>query len=321
MDRRRPGPGPEGAGPPGRRHRRALHGRGQRDGVLQPGERVLLAVRARNGAATPTTDVHGALLRNKSGDQGLLEEGFCALGGLGARAETRGAFGISVAEAPDLARPLELDLMVADVALHESARHRLKLRIAEEKPIYAAEARRVKVGAEGARLYNGADARAPILAEVPAGWVADVVGRAGGWLAIELEPGRRAWLPADLVADAGKGERPGPAPTRASLLVGPPTLEVTGAPTTVKGASVTLQAIARHPGRLKDLVIAVAPVGPHTIEDKVFYLQNPAREGEAAETLEATAVVPLEPGPNRITLTARDGDDVAADREILVLRE
>ena len=94
-----------------------------------------------------------------------------------------------------------------------------------------------------------------------------------------------------------------------------------GALVAAAGASLTLTATARHPGRIKDMVIAVAPVGPHTLEDKVFFQQNPARSGAGAQAMEATAVIPLEPGPNRITITARDGDDVAADRELLVLRE
>ncbi|MCB9568374.1 MAG: PDZ domain-containing protein [Myxococcales bacterium] len=293
---------------------------GNGDGVLQPGERVLLAVRARNTGEAAAATVR-ALLRNKSGAQGLLEEGFAELGKIGAGAESRGAFGVEVNASPDLQKPLELDLMVADIHLREAARQRLKLRIVDERPAFEAAPGRFRIKDEGARLYNGADGKAEVLGELAGGAVIATVGRAGGWLALELEPGRRAWVPADLAEEAGKGDKASAPPARPALLIAPPALTIDPLPTVVREASVTVTASARHPRRVRDVVVAVAPVGPAQVEDKVSYQANPAREGEAAGAMSIAAAVPLQPGGNRITVTARDGDGVEATREVLVYRE
>lgn len=295
--------------------------KGNGDGVLQAGERVLLAVRARNEGEAGAADVR-ALLRNHAGAQALLEEGFLALGPVAPGKEVRGSFGITVADAPDLALPVELDLMVADVQLRESARHRLRPRIAEGRPGFVAGAQRVEVKGEGTRLYNGADGKSAVLAEVAAGQVVDVVGRAGGWLAVDLEPGRRGWLPADAVSPVeGPAKGRAALPARTALLVTPPVIAVEAAPLVTKADRVTLDALATHPGRVRDLVVGVRPVGPAQVEDKVFFQANPAREGEAARSMRAQAAVPLASGGNLITITARDGESVEASREVVVFRE
>ncbi len=293
---------------------------GNGDGFLQAGERVLLAVRAGNIGEAPAKAVR-ALLRNKSGTQGLLEEGFHDLGPINVGGEARGAFGISVAEKPDLAAPLELDLMIADIELHEAARERLELRVAGTRPGFVAGRRRVQIGDEGARLYNGADARSPVLRELPAGAILQVEGAAGGWLAVNIEPGRRAWLPEDLTSPATSKAKPRSLPKRAAWLVRPPTIELAVTPRSVKSATLPIEALLSHPRRLRDVVIGVAPVGPGEVEKKVFFKANAARSGEGARSLSIATEVPLVVGGNRITITARDGDDVEASREILVYRE
>ncbi len=294
---------------------------GNGDGVLQPGERVLLAVRAGNVGEAPAKAVR-ALLRNKSGAQGLLEEGFHDLGPVQVGGEARGSFGISVASDPDLSAPLKLDLMVADIDLHEAARERLELRLVGARPGFVAETgrRRVVVKSEGARLYNGADGKSQVLAELAAGAVLDVAGAAGGWLAIDYGKGRRAWVPADLTEDGGKAKA-SPLPERAELLVRPPTITLKDYPRVVKAESLGIDGLVTHPRRVRDIVVGVVPVGPGEVEKKIYFRENPERGGEAAKALSLSVDVPLVPGGNRVIVTARDGDDVEATREMLIYRE
>jgi len=296
---------------------------GNGDGVLQPGERVLFAVRAENIGEASARAVRG-LLRNKSGSQGLLEEGFHDLGPIKAGGTVRGAFGVSVAAKPDLAAPLELDLMIADVDLREAARDRLELRIVKPRPKFVAAAGRrpkVRIKEEGARLYNGADGKSAVLAELAGGAILEIVGEADGWLALELEPGRRAWVPADLTEEAPAKAKRSPLPERSALLVRPPQISLAQVPTVVKGATVTIAATITHPRRVRDVVVGVAPVGPTEVENKVFFKANPARNGDGARSLVISTAVGLVMGGNRIIITARDRDDVEATRELLVYRE
>jgi carboxyl-terminal processing protease len=294
--------------------------KGNGDGVLQAGEQVLLAVQAR-GRGAAVSDAR-ALLRNHGGAQGLLEEGFLALGPIAAGGEVAGSFGLTVAAAPDLTLPLELDLMVADVQLRESARHRLRPRISEARPPFVAAAARYRVKDEGARLYNGADAKSPVLGELAAGYVFESTGASGGWLAIALAPGRRAWIPADLAEEAGPRDRAAPPPARPALVVEPPKISIEAPPRTIAAAELELSIRAEHPRRLRDLVVSAQPVGPAQVEDKVLFFANPAREGDASRSVATTAKIPLtKAGGHRITVTARDGDGVEAHQEVLVFRE
>lgn len=294
--------------------------KGDGDGVLEPGEQVLLALEVRNDSPAGSGDVR-ALVHNLSGAQVLLEEGFMPLGKIAAKAAARGAFGLSVSPSADPTRPVELEVIVADVVVRESVRHKFSLPLAAAGQAFAAAAGRVRAGDEPIRLYNAADGKAARLAELPAGTIFDSLGGAGGWTAVAAGPGRRAWLPSDLVrplAGPGKAAR---LPDRPALLVQSPVIEVEPAARVTATDAVEIRGTALHPDRVHDVVVAVKPPGVAQVERKIDYRANPARQGDGARRLEFSARVPLEPGSNQILITARDGDDVEATREVWVFRE
>ncbi|MCA9718194.1 MAG: PDZ domain-containing protein [Myxococcales bacterium] len=316
------------AGAPSRPPQRSLPGEtpfavaGNGDGALQPGERVLLAVRVRNNGPGEVGDAR-ALLRNHSGAQALLEEGFVALGSLAPGAETRGAFGISVNERAVVDRDVDLELTVADIRARESVRHEFGLRVVGERPAFAPAPQVYKLketGEDAVRLYNAADSSAPVVLEPGAEARLQSVGGAGRWLAFDAGPGRRWWAPSSLVEPA-KGRADKRAPPRAALMVSPPIIEISALPSVVEGAEVELRGVAKHPRRVHDVVISTRPSGPAQVERKVFYRANPAREGAAAGALEFATTLTLEPGSHVIYVTARDGDDVEVTRELRVFRE
>ncbi|MCA9695143.1 MAG: hypothetical protein KC636_36525, partial [Myxococcales bacterium] len=291
-----------------------VHGNG--DGALQPGEAVLLAVRVRNDGPGDAGDVR-TLLRNRSGAQALLEEGFFELGAIKAGGAATGAFGISVSDKAIVDKPVELELAVADVGLRESAQHTFELRVVgPREPLRLGQAR-VQVK-EPARIYNAADARASVIGQLAAGELIDVVGETGGWRALALPGGRRGFVPESLVAEAkGKAK----APTLDAAIVTPPRVELDPVETVVAGATITVHGVARHPRKAHDVVVSVKPAGPAQVEKKLFYRANDAREGEALRALEFSAEVPLTPGSNEIYVTARDGDEVEATRVLRVFRD
>lgn len=294
--------------------------RGNGDGVLQPGEQVLLALEIRNDSAADSPDAR-ALVHNLAGAQVLLEEGFMPLGKVPGRGLTRGAFGLSVNPAADPGKPVELEVIVADVVVRESVRHKFKLPLLAAAPGFTAAQGRVKAGSEPVRLYNAADGKAQQLLELPGGTSFDILGEAGAWKAVAAGPGRRAWLPGDLVqpfAGSGKTAR---LPERATLLVQPPAIELEPGARITSADTVEVRGSAAHPGRVRDIVVSVKPPGPSQVERKVDYKANPARQGEAAQRLAFSAQVPLEPGSNQILITARDGDDVESTRELWIFRE
>ena len=291
---------------------------GNGDGVLQPGERVLLAFRAYDdGGDAPDARV---LLRNLSGKQGLLEEGLFVHGPLAGGGSFMGAFGISIAAKADPALPFELELIVGDGVLHESVDDKLLFRLVPGRDAITAitsdRFRRV-AGDEPLRVYAGADASMPIVTELAPGSVIEVEGQTGEWLAMAgpKGQGRRLWIPADRVELAKGSAKPIELGQR---MVDPPKLTIEPVPEQVEGKRVQITGTASHATRVRDVVVIVQGSAPGQPQRKVFYQPNAELEGPAARTLAFTTEVPLVSGSNSITVIARDHDKVERRQELWV---
>lgn len=296
---------------------------GNGDGLLQPGERVLLAFSAHNaGGVAPDARV---LLRNLSGRQGLLEEGLFVHGKLAKGESFMGAFGISISPKADPSQPLELELIVGDGLLRESVDDKLRFRVAPGRAGVAAveggKTKRRVSGDEPVRVYNGADASTAVVTTLAPGSSVEVSGSAEGWLAIpgERGRGRRLWVPADLLEVGGGGSKA--KLDREHRMVDPPVIELAEGPAVVGEETVTVAGVARHPSRVRDVMVTVRASGPAQPEHKVYYLANRALEGEAAKQLAFEAEVPLAPGSNRVTIVVRDHDKVERRRDLWLFRE
>jgi carboxyl-terminal processing protease len=295
---------------------------GNGDGLLAPGERVLLGFRAHNAGGS-AADAR-VLLRNHSGRQGLLEEGLFVHGPLATDATFLGAFGISISPRADPALPLELELIVGDGVVRESVDDKLRFRIIPGRDGVVAiegQRRRTVTGDEPARIYNGADGSAPVVLELATGAVIEVSGAAGDWLAIDGQrnEGRRLWIPKDMVEAGGSAT-----PTKVIAehrMVDPPVVEFAEVPGVVQAEAVEIAGVAQHHVRVRDVVVTVRALGPSQPEHKVFYLANRAIEGDEAKTMEFRAAVPLQPGSNRVTVIVRDRDKVERRRDLWVYRE
>ncbi len=291
---------------------------GNGDGMLQPGERVLLAFRAYNHGDGDSPDVR-AFLRNLSGDQGLLEEGFVQLGVVPVGESVSGAFGIWVKEDADPSRPFLLDLTVGDVQLRMTVSDAMTLKVLPNAGELTTLDRVVKVEGTGLKLRSGAHASAVVAADVSAGSVLSFEGKVGPWLYTVApdEPSRRWFLAEDQGGFSNHAPAPGvPAGLLARRLVRPPTLEVKPVPRRTTAAALTLEGVASHPRHLRDVVVMVRPPGPGQIDKKVEYVA--ARPDSAA--LEFEAEIPLEPGGNRIFVLARSDGDVQNSTELWVYR-
>jgi len=292
--------------------------RGNGDGMLQPGERVLLAFRAYNHGDGDSPDVR-AFLRNLSGEQGLLEEGFVQLGAVPVGESVSGAFGIWVKDDAEPGRPFLLDLTVGDAVLRVTAADAMKLEVLPSAATREDAPRVVTVGDAALRLRSGAHATASVAADAAAGSVVSFEGKVGAWLyAIAPgEPSRRWFIAAD---HGGFEDKPGDAKAATGLVarrsVRPPTLALESIPRRTTAGALTLEGTASHPRHLRDVVVMVRPPGPGQSDKKVEYVAA----GPQGKTLEFQAEVPLEPGGNRIYVVARGDGDVQTSREVWVYR-
>lgn len=294
----------------------SVHGNG--DGMLQRGERVLLAFRAYNHGEGDSPDVR-AFLRNLSGEQGLLEEGFVQLGPLPVGGSVSGAFGIWVKDAADPGRPFLLDLTVGDAVLRETVSDAMTLKVLPNAGEHEASPSVVAVGDVALALRRGANAAAVVAADAAPGTLLSFEGKVGAWLYTVApdEPSRR-WFVAE---DQGgfsphDGASGAPKGLVARRSVRPPTLELGPVPRRTTASKVELTGVASHPRLLRDIVVMVRPPGPGQIDHKVEY----AAAGPGGETLQFEAEIPLEPGGNRIFVLARGDGDVQNSREVWVYR-
>jgi len=299
--------------------------KGNGDGVLQPGERVLLAFTARNDGPGTSPDVR-AILRNHSPQQGLLEEGAVMLGELRPGGKAKGAFGITVNETADPEQPFEVELMVGDAQVRARAGDELRLRVLPDSPVLAAAVGSVRVEGEPLRVYNGAHASAPVVLELPEGTEVATVGQVGAWRVLEVAgQGRRLFVPADLGVVGGKIAGKPKLDPLAGLerepLVLPPGLVIDEVPRVVKDDHVRLRGTATHPRWVRDVAVLVRPPGVAQIDRKVHYAANPASQGAPAQSLKFEVDVPLELGGNRITVLVRDGRKVERTEDVWVFRE
>ncbi len=291
---------------------------GNGDGMLQPGERVLLAFRAYNHGEGDSPDVR-AFLRNLSGDQGLLEEGFVQLGVVPVGESVSGAFGIWVKEDADPSRPFLLDLTIGDVALRMTVSDALTLKVLPNAGERTTLKRAVKVEDATLTLRSGAHASSVVAADAAPDTIVSFEGRVGPWLytAAPGEPSRRLFVAEDQGGFADHASSAGSSKgLLARRLVLPPTLEVKPTPRRTSAAVLTLEGVASHPRHLRDVVVMVRPPGPGQSDRKVEYVAA----GPAGKSLKFEAEIPLEPGGNRIYVLARGDGDVQNSTELWVYR-
>jgi carboxyl-terminal processing protease len=290
---------------------------GNGDGVLQPGERVLLVFAARNDGPGKSPDVR-AVVRNMSGKQGLLEEGLVPIGALAPGDVRTGAFGITIADDADPSLPFEVELTVGDAVLRTSARNRLRFRVHAVAETFEPGEASFRVADEPVRAYAGAHGSSSVVAEIPVGAQVHTLGTIGAWKVLAADtPGRRLFVPGDLSAlqpmHAPAGEAQGLAVRPAVL---PPTISVDPHPQVTSANAIELRGVVAHPERVRDVVVLVRPPGPAQIDHKVAYAAGKA----GGEPLSFRAEVPLEPGGNRVIIVARDGAKVEQRRDLWVYR-
>ncbi len=284
--------------------------RGNGDGALQAGEEATLRVQARNVGKGAAFGLFGAL-RDDGRDgrrdlfikRGRVEREDQALAP-GATAELAFSFTVKA----DAAGTVAVNLGVHDPELREGTSEKVSLAVvpADRAPQPAAQAISPR-GVPALQLRGVPTADAPAVASA-AYALADAT--LDGWLRVPLGEGRYGWIPeAETAPYTGLARVPqidGVTPK------GPPVIELTGPlAAETHDATFTLTGEVQADKRVKDLLIYVN-------NRKVFFKSSAA---DTAARLPFTARVPLEQGVNRITLIARQDDEAASRKTVIVHRE
>lgn len=282
------------------------------DGLIQRGEDVTLVVDVTNVGPGKALDAYSTI-RNASDSNIFIEKGRFKLGEL-APGETKSArFQLQVKKGYR-AENFNLRLAVVDEPLEEYTADKLTLPVAGDGPPLTFEPRKnavVRV-ADHADFYAAGDGQRP-LGRFPKGAVLVEQARGASYSRVELEKDRFVFVKNSDLRDA-KGQRatapkeiawsPFRSPARISFNVDP---SQGGA--VADGERFTLSGIVTD-DKLQDLFVLVN-------DQKVFFKSKGPDDGD---TVKFTTEFPLKEGNNLVTVVARQTQDFATRRTIVIHR-
>jgi carboxyl-terminal processing protease len=284
---------------------------GNKDGQVQPGERVRLLVKVKNighGAALKTE----AILRNGPGQEGIL----ISAGRFDAKDLAPGAvkpISFVYEVGPDFkGEDFQLELMVGDTILGESVTDKIKVKVAGAPAPVQAESGVVTVSKGEAVLREAPVDGALVVGRAPKGLGFKATGKAGNFTRVELEPNRFGFVSTADVTAGGSVQ----GTFKPEWHVTPPVLMVK-APTVVNGSLVHIKGEATDDREVKDIYVRVWNRDSKLPPKKVFYLPNRGSKNK----LSFEADVPLWPGSNLVQVFARETNEIQSVQTVIVLEK
>ncbi len=265
---------------------------------------LVFRVRVRNTGNGPAENLT-VTLKNKSGDRVLLKNGRHSEDDVAAGAVVRAEFEVHLNEAT-FERPLEFAVSAYDSATGQYAS--VPFTLPAPDPVHPLEAARGMVRlTDNVAVRVLPDERAASAGVLTAGAMLAQVARAQGMVGVRLDDdGFTGWVPAASVQPVADSASPG-YELAPEFAFSPPQVRLSAdLPLLATRASLEVQGSAVFRSTF------LAPGGDlmaYRDDDKVFF-QSVAFEGRSAASATFSFKVDLEPGPNRIRLTARVGSQV-----------
>jgi carboxyl-terminal processing protease len=288
---------------------------GNGDGLVQVGETVTLRLSVTNQGQGPALETL-AMIEDKAGSDLFLRKGRITLGeslGVGQTKDFDFTFQVRGRAETD-GRPLEL--MVRDTVLREYLVERLSFRIREPTQVAVKPRKGWLATVADAPLLAGAAEDAREVARALKGTTFELVGEIGRFYKVALGTGGETAFLAAAQARPAPEPRGGKASPELVLSQKrrPPEIVIEGAnePLIVRGERYLIKGWARDDTELKDVYIFAG-------RRKVFFSAlDPSKGGPPELPFEAS--VPLEQGDNVITVIAREGEEFATRRSVIVRR-
>jgi len=281
------------------------------DGVAQRGESVTLLVDVTNQGTGKALDAVGSI-KNAADQNIFIEKGRFHLGEI-APGETKTArFQLEVKKGY-VGDTFPLKLAIIDESLEEFSTERLNLPLSDKA--YPVEARKGSVRLEaGTQVLAGPDERAPAMAKVRKAGVLPVLGRVNGLTKVETEKGRFGFVRTTDARDARNARAA--APELVALPYREPPQIVLQVDQSQGGVVAptdrfTLSGTVNEPKGLLDMYVLVN-------DQKVFFRTSDSPKNEPTK-LKFSADFPLKEGANSVMVVARQTQDFAS-RKVLIIR-
>ncbi|APR99504.1 MXAN_5808 family serine peptidase [Pajaroellobacter abortibovis] len=287
--------------------------KGNGDGLVQKGEAFTLYLTVRNVGKGRSYETQ-ANLRNLSGDGLLLREGRFDISSMQPGEVRQVAFTFDIQ--PQLQEnEARLELSIADRDLHEVVTEKIRM-IIREGILIRSEQSLVQAKQMEAVLLQSPlrDARVigKLLPDVQVPAVGVTAG--GDYYKVVFAKGRFGFVCASEVEKRAQGgvSPPSFVAFEESITRAPPALEVSIPTFATRESTISIKGVAEDKAQLLDAYIFVG-------FRKVFYRSNKA--GADPKRMEFEATLPLQPGPNVVTVVARETPDTIAKRVFVIRRD
>ncbi|MCF6159133.1 MAG: PDZ domain-containing protein [wastewater metagenome] len=274
------------------------------DGLIQTGENIDLLVSVKN-VGEGFSEKNVVTLRNLSNKDVLIKNGREEIGTLnpGERKEVKLSLFVKDTFSLD---NFSMDLIISDIIFGTSLSNKLKFPVIGTKPKLTPATTNVKITRNYTPLYGGMSFDSPVVSMMTEGMalISDIKGN--DWFRITLSEDRFGWVSAKDVVEVSTAE------SRVSNIEPylqriPPTITLgKSLPSLLlENDQLPLSAIIEDDSHVKHAYVLVN-------NDKVFFKSNKDTMLRERCRLEINKDLPLEEGPNVITIIARDDQDLVA---------
>ncbi len=278
------------------------------DGLIQRGERINLLVTVKNvGEGKSTKNM--LTLRELSDKEVFVEKGSQELGELAPGESKTVTLRFHVRDTVE-SNEFTMDIMITDLAFGTYLTDKLTFPILESRdsPSLVNVSKELLVMIDRTPVYGGRSVDSPIMTLLDEGGVFKADGWVPGWYRVELSNGGHGWVAARDVAETDVSS---PDAVKPVLYVqhAPPVIDIEQRPSS---PSHTLRTVIS--GDVWD-VDGVKHIYVLVNTDKVYL--NIPKDAENTKNLHFKAEIPLEEGPNIVTIVTRDTSGLLATKSFV----
>ncbi len=287
---------------------------GNGDGIIQRGEVVDLILLVKN-SGKGTSEKNIIALRKLSQKEVYIERRKMELGELRPGESKSFELKLSVRDTLE-ADSFSVDLTIADTTFGSRISGKLEFNvdlINNGEKAQSAE-KSIKVVDNDVPIYNGKSLSTPVIAYASSGTILMADKESPSWYRVKMQENRFGWISSDKVEISKVANSQQKAPDLILQNVLPIIeLDTQDPHDTFQQEHISLSGTVRDDNTIKYVYILVN-------DDKVFYKSNRGDAVTDKSTLSFTSDIPLEDGPNVISIVTKDNQDLLSTKSFIVTK-
>jgi carboxyl-terminal processing protease len=289
--------------------------KGNGDGIIQKGEIINLALLIKNiGQGTSKNNIFA--LRNLSNKEVFIEKGKMELGELLPGESKSVKMKLSVRDILDT-DSFSIDITIADTTFGTRISDKMTFYVDQNNTVDTIQTikKNIRVTDNGVPIYNGKSTSTPVIAYADKGTILVADKEAQTWFRVNIQEDRFGWISSGNVEINSIGELNPQKSLDLCLQNVPPLIELDmqKSSDTFNLEHIPLSGIVRDDNKVKHVYVLVN-------DDKVFYKSNKGVSEAVESGLSFSCDIPLEEGPNTISVIARDEQDLLSSKSFVVTR-